>query len=865
MATDLTQDAVLYFLQSNGGSVKNADLLQHFNDFIRIHVDRERNRERFKKFVNSVATVTQIDGVSYVVLRKKYRGNVPGVGTGDPASPAWITTRDNLDSSPVNVNRNPTVGADQHRQKPQQREEAVPTPSGEPGRKTVLPSAGILQKNDKVETGFNLKQKQEPVVSIAPELISRSGPAQMVGQSREKKQQMIPSLSQLPDPVQSPRVGQQRLGSGPLPGPSQEVPVPEPQRRREMSLRPAEDVSPQLALHRFRHRKSYKSAVSEDDDDDEEHEEVPIGQCSAGGVWTLNPSESLSESGRAFSASSPSITDSFTASFISSSSSSAEKKLPQIYIQSEEGEMKAPSDGKPQEQSVGMEAGSAPEELMSIRRSQPPEAAHRLLPTHQVPKPAADLNTPPVQRHAQPPGAPMMLSSSHSSILTSSSHDAGFSSREKPSSSSSRVSGWSSNAVGLQTRAGEPVGVAKIQELVQQPQRLNTESVMYCADIKTSIPRHHSMDNVYDIQHPTVHPSARHPSSDQLSDDQQFPTKGTRWHVSTGDLCDDHKDGSISSPHIQQRPMVARRVSSRLRSRMCQSLGADLDQLLQEEANGGVGGNEAARLDRLHLISSSLSLHYNMSSSSLSSCATPPRCPSPGPTVPDEGKGSGGRRSNPPTGHHVGQSPLPLEPREHAWMVKAAAGAWTDIYSLFREDPSLLNRQDFISGFTVLHWIAKHGDHRVLNTLWYGAEKGGLAFNVNTKSASGQTPLHIAAIHGNKNVIRLLVTKFDADVRLRDMAGRRPWQYLSQPSHEILEMLRAPPKAAVTGEGRVGTVDSSWQPQQQRRRHFSTASPGKRPLIVADLTKVKRSTSFAALLKHKSLQRFYGLQSDSSV
>lgn len=53
------------------------------------------------------------------------------------------------------------------------------------------------------------------------------------------------------------------------------------------------------------------------------------------------------------------------------------------------------------------------------------------------------------------------------------------------------------------------------------------------------------------------------------------------------------------------------------------------------------------------------------------------------------------------------------------WLVKGAAGAWPDIYSLFREDSSLLNKRDFISGFTVLHWIAKHGDHRVLNTLWY--------------------------------------------------------------------------------------------------------------------------------------------------
>lgn len=78
---------------------------------------------------------------------------------------------------------------------------------------------------------------------------------------------------------------------------------------------------------------------------------------------------------------------------------------------------------------------------------------------------------------------------------------------------------------------------------------------------------------------------------------------------------------------------------------MCRSLGANLDQLLQDEEGRGVGGNEAARLNRLHLLSSSLSLHYNLSSSSLSSCSTPPRCDS----LADLGEGEevkGGRRSH---------------------------------------------------------------------------------------------------------------------------------------------------------------------------------------------------------------------------
>uniref|UniRef100_A0A7N8WUB1 Sosondowah ankyrin repeat domain family d n=1 Tax=Mastacembelus armatus TaxID=205130 RepID=A0A7N8WUB1_9TELE len=229
-------------------------------------------------------------------------------------------------------------------------------------------------------------------------------------------------------------------------------------------------------------------------------------------------------------------------------------------------------------------------------------------------------------------------------------------------------------------------------------------------------------------------------------------------------------------------------------------------------SGGGGEGSEVARLNRLHLISSSLSLCGNLSSSSLSSCSTPPHCHSLGDLV--EGGEHRVRRSLPVAitssiTHHERSSrqvrlndttsSVPLEPREHAWMVKGATGAWPDIYSLFREDSSLLNKQDFISGFTVLHWIAKHGDHRVLNTLC--TELLSWASVSGMGSTCGYTPLHIAAIHGNKNIIRLLVNKFHADVKLRDMAGKKPWQYLSCTTPlEIFQLLGAPIRAALGGD-----------------------------------------------------------------
>lgn len=202
---------------------------------------------------------------------------------------------------------------------------------------------------------------------------------------------------------------------------------------------------------------------------------------------------------------------------------------------------------------------------------------------------------------------------------------------------------------------------------------------------------------------------------------------------------------------------------------------------------------------------------------------------------------------------------MPLEEREHEWLVKAASGVWPDIYSLFREEPSLLHRRDFISGFTVLHWIAKHGDHRVLNTLWYGVEKAGLMFDTDAQSSCGYTSLHIAAMHNHKNIIRLLVNKFKANVSLRDAAGRKAWFYLPPgASPDLYKLLGAPAKAAL-GPAAVGQPWDAPQthPQTKRRRrrhHFSSAS-GQRPVTFSGDAKVKRSSSLAAFLKHKSLQK----------
>ncbi|XP_044000373.1 titin-like [Gambusia affinis] len=574
----------------------------------------------------------------------------------------------------------------------------------------------------------------------------------------------------------------------------------------------------QAPARRFRHRQSYRSAVSEDDD--KEEEDVQIRRGSAGGQWPLNAP--LSDVARAMSASSPCVIEA-----PAPPSSSSGNKVPQIYIQKSDIEVLASRSHS--------ESGSRPEPgpvpVESMRRSLPLEAEFNAERLHDK---RAARSSEPVGPHQN-----QRLSSSQSDIF------------DPPSDVRSSVSDWpppGSSRTRLGSGADEPAGLSTSLEVLQESNGTKLEPLARRSVLKMSF--HQSMGNLCDDVSP---PSGKLPlylSSDHLNDNLQYASRGSSLNQSTDELYDDMKSSksSIDSPQVKLRSAAARRMSSRLGNRISRSLGNDLDQ---EEAGGGL---KDPRLERQHRISSSLSLPHHLSSSSLSSCTTPPRCPSP---IASEGRRKESKKSL--HSHNAGKSGIPLEALEHDWMVKAAAGAWPDIYTLFRSDSSLLNRQDFICGFTVLHWMAKHGDHRVINTLSYGVEQKGLSFDVNAKSTAGQTALHVAAMHGHKNIIRLLVKKFKADVKLRDMAGKKAWQYLSDRSPDMLELLAVPPKAALTHGVENAEPDSKPPKQQQRRRlhhHFSSASSGQRPQTLAGLVKVNRSSSIAAMLKPKSLQRF---------
>ncbi|TRZ18696.1 hypothetical protein HGM15179_008449, partial [Zosterops borbonicus] len=108
---------------------------------------------------------------------------------------------------------------------------------------------------------------------------------------------------------------------------------------------------------------------------------------------------------------------------------------------------------------------------------------------------------------------------------------------------------------------------------------------------------------------------------------------------------------------------------------------------------------------------------------------------------------------------------VPLGQREHAWLVAMSAGCWAQVRGLFLEEPELALQRDFISGFTVLHWLAKHGDGPGLQELAAAARRVGLALDVDARSGCGYTPLHLAAIHGHQLVIKVLVLQLGCQVQ----------------------------------------------------------------------------------------------------
>ncbi|XP_034720776.1 sosondowah ankyrin repeat domain family Cb isoform X2 [Etheostoma cragini] len=146
-----------------------------------------------------------------------------------------------------------------------------------------------------------------------------------------------------------------------------------------------------------------------------------------------------------------------------------------------------------------------------------------------------------------------------------------------------------------------------------------------------------------------------------------------------------------------------------------------------------------------------------------------------------------------------------LDPLEHEWMLCASDGEWASLYQLLAEEPSLILRKDFVTGFTCLHWAAKQGKPELIALIINFAKQHNVPASVDVRSSSGYTPLHVAAMHSHMEVVKLLVGAYSADVDIRDYSGRKACQYLTDNvSMDIRDIVGAYERSNAEDEGRRG-------------------------------------------------------------
>uniref|UniRef100_UPI00359016F9 uncharacterized protein n=1 Tax=Myxine glutinosa TaxID=7769 RepID=UPI00359016F9 len=125
--------------------------------------------------------------------------------------------------------------------------------------------------------------------------------------------------------------------------------------------------------------------------------------------------------------------------------------------------------------------------------------------------------------------------------------------------------------------------------------------------------------------------------------------------------------------------------------------------------------------------------------------------------------------------------PPPAEeiPSMHRWAVYAAMGEFYKLKPLVDKNITILFMKDSLSGYTALHWAAKHGFVDALTWMGKKAQSGGILLPVDVRSnGAGLTALHLAAAHGRDDAIRVLVHLLHANPSLRDYGGRKALHYL---------------------------------------------------------------------------------------
>ncbi|XP_011160241.1 ankyrin repeat domain-containing protein SOWAHB [Solenopsis invicta] len=152
-----------------------------------------------------------------------------------------------------------------------------------------------------------------------------------------------------------------------------------------------------------------------------------------------------------------------------------------------------------------------------------------------------------------------------------------------------------------------------------------------------------------------------------------------------------------------------------------------------------------------------------------------------------------------------------LDGKSREWLVRAAQGDYQALAKLAAEEPRLTRLKDPTSGYTALHWGAKHGDENIVKLI-AGTYRDCIK-SVNETTNGGYTPLHIAMQFGHENIFNLLVQVYGANQEVRDYSGRKARQYLASQeaavSQDTFHKIKARKKHAEKDLGflRIGSLN----------------------------------------------------------
>lgn len=113
-----------------------------------------------------------------------------------------------------------------------------------------------------------------------------------------------------------------------------------------------------------------------------------------------------------------------------------------------------------------------------------------------------------------------------------------------------------------------------------------------------------------------------------------------------------------------------------------------------------------------------------------------------------------------------------LDSTKKEWITRARQNDTSSMTDLLRFYPELVRSADPISGYTALHWAAKHGNYVMVQIL-----TDNNLIQIDKRSKGGYTALHLAQNFQHPEIADFLSRECNANISVRDNYGFKSHQY----------------------------------------------------------------------------------------